>query len=102
MFFQLERHGALSGVHGVVRSKKRLTPPTLSETRFDDNYDLSVRVRLLCPKQAELLALRVMRGTRFEFFQFGDRNQASIHHEQCERVKCNTKECPEQQHQKTI
>ena len=29
--FQLERNGALFGVHGLVRSKKRLTPPTLLE-----------------------------------------------------------------------
>ena len=28
---QLERNGALHGVHAVVRSKKTLTPPTLSE-----------------------------------------------------------------------
>src|SRR6516162_6391115 len=28
---QLERNGALHGVHAVVRSKKNLTPPTLSE-----------------------------------------------------------------------
>src|SRR5262250_2014011 len=27
----LERKGALHGVHAVVRSKKNLTPPTLSE-----------------------------------------------------------------------
>jgi hypothetical protein len=26
---QLERNGALFGVHGFVRSKKHLTPPTL-------------------------------------------------------------------------
>jgi hypothetical protein len=28
---QLERNGALFGVHGLVRSKKHLTPPTLLE-----------------------------------------------------------------------
>ena len=32
-FSQLERNGALFGAHGLVRFKKRLTPPTLSETR---------------------------------------------------------------------
>ena len=32
---QLERNGALSGVHGVVRLKKGLTWPTLSETLID-------------------------------------------------------------------
>jgi hypothetical protein len=30
--FHLERNGALFGVHGLVRPKKGLTPPTLSET----------------------------------------------------------------------
>src|SRR5712691_11357017 len=34
---QRERNGALHGLHAVVRFKKNLTPPTLSEMRFITN-----------------------------------------------------------------
>jgi hypothetical protein len=36
---QRERNGALFGVHGLVRSKQRLTLPTLSrEVMFHNNH----------------------------------------------------------------
>jgi len=36
VLIQLERNGALSGVHGFVRPKKNLTWPALSETLIED------------------------------------------------------------------
>jgi hypothetical protein len=36
-FFQLERNGAFSKANAEVRPKKNLTPPTLSERRFNTN-----------------------------------------------------------------
>ena len=41
VFFQLERNGAFSKADAEVRSKKNLTPPTLSEMserRFCNSY----------------------------------------------------------------
>ncbi len=42
--FQLERNGALFGVHGLVRSKKRLTPPTLLERPVYVIYQPGARI----------------------------------------------------------
>ena len=39
-FFPLERNGAFSKANVEVRSKKNLTPPTLSERRFIASYRL--------------------------------------------------------------
>ena len=59
---QRERNGALHGVHAVVRFKKNLTPPTLSETGFIN----SCEVNTARPSEFSLLMSRQSLAKKYE------------------------------------